>query len=172
MSAVEAMNGRVLDIVPTIRFDRNNAHTTITVYQKQTLIAETFQAEEQILHTLSTAVYCLDSQLLRAVQVDFQEWLFNKEAVIAAGQANAAFWVVGEALQAAGKIYGLNLRMPWGAHMTIARFLTSSSLVSDLLALTSQMPRLGLCQPHAVVVGHFVCGPSAFHLYPFAKREV
>jgi hypothetical protein len=110
--------------------------------------------------------------MLQEVRIEFQEWLFNAEAIIAAGQANKPFWEIGEQLQALGKTDGLQLRMPWGAHMTIARFLAVSNRVDDLKNLVSQTAVLGICQPQAIVIGHFTCGPKHFHLYSYTRREV
>ncbi|MCP4423836.1 MAG: hypothetical protein GY803_05025 [Chloroflexi bacterium] len=170
MDKVSLFNGRINNIAPTIRFDKNNAHTTITVYQKQS--AADFQPNEQILESLTVAGHSLDEQLLQTVRIDFKEWLFNQEAVIAAGQPNAAFWQAGEALQAAGKANDLNLRMPWGAHITTARYLTDSTNISELTTLTRQTPRLGESQPHAIVVGHFICGPRELRLAAHAIRRI
>lgn len=170
MQVVENMNGRVHGTVPTISFDRHNAHTTITVYQKQSQAG--FTPHKPTLQALAAACNSLDWQLLRTVRIDFQEWLFNREAVIAAGRPNAAFWRVGEALQAAGRAYGLDLRMPWGAHMTVARFLRSSDNVAGLLRLMRGTAVLGPTRPGAIVVGHYTCGPAAFHLVPFEVRTL
>lgn len=170
MTAVAHFNGRIHEIVPAMRFGKDNAHTTITVYQRRPL--SRLELNKQILLSLTAACNNLDRRLLRAVRIDFKEWLFNQEAVIAAGQPNDAFWQVGEELQKLGKAYGLKLRMPWGAHMTVARFLSTSDRVNDLIELTRQTPSLGQCQPRAIGVGHYECGPSTFHLSYFALKEI
>ncbi len=170
MEKVAEVNGRINQIVPTIRFGKGSAHTTITVYQKQPLAS--FKINRQTLTSLTEACNNLDTQLLQAVQIDFKEWLFNQEAFIAAGQPNDPFWQVGEALQAAGKARGLTLRMPWGAHMTVGRFLTPSGNVNDLNKLAQQTPTLRLCNPCAIVISHYKAGPSAFELHPYALHEI
>jgi hypothetical protein len=157
-------------IVPTIHFDGRNIHTTITVHQKQ--LAAQFQPNEKTLQLLTIACENLESQVLRAVRIRFEEWLFNKDAAIAAGRPNAAFWQVGEALQAAGNARGLDLRMPWGGHITVARFLADSVKVTDLRELARGTTGLGESQPRAILVGHYLCGPSTFHLIPYAVREI
>ena len=168
--AVESLNIRIHEIIPSIPFNHATVHTTITVYQKQAKSA--FQVNEQTLQALASAVSQLDTQVLQEVQIEFQEWLFNAEASIAAGQANKPFWEVGEQLQALCKTDGLQLRMPWGAHMTIARFLADSDRVDNLKNLVAQTAALGICQPQVIVVGYFTCGPTHFHLYPYTRREV
>ena len=170
MAKAANFNRQINEIVPVFRFDETNLHTTITVYQSQP--QDTFNPNEDILHTLADICENLDSTLLQAVQVDFTEWLFNEKAVIAAGQANDAFWQVGEELQAAGAKDGHRWRMPWGAHLTVARFLKSSNKMNDLRTLVKQSKAPGLCQPKAIMIGHFKCGPSRLQFTPFAMRKI
>lgn len=167
---VEALNGRINKIVAAIQFDKSNAHTTITVHQKQTQTA--FEPNEKTLRALAAIVKGLDKTLLQAVQIDFRQWLFNKGAVIAAGQPNSAFWQVGEAVQAAGQAAGFNLRMPWGAHMTCARFIDGSNRTNDLKILLQKTPPLALCKPQAIIVAHYRCGPDKFDLNVYMRQEV
>lgn len=164
MTKAADFNRQINEIIPGFRFDETNLHTTITVYQSQP--QDTFKPDNSILETLATICTNLDSDLLDAVQIDFKEWLFNEGAVIAAGQGNEAFWQVGADFQEAGARQGHNWRMPWGAHMTVARFLNSSDKTEDLLTLTKQTPTIGLCQPNSILIGHFRCGPYNFTLHP------
>ena len=170
MEKVSDFNRQINDIVPSFQFDKTNLHTTITVYQNQPQV--NFKPDINILETLATICKNLDSDLLHAVQIDFQEWLFNEGAVIAAGQGNEAFWQLGADFQAAGVKHGFHWRMPWGAHMTVARFLADSDKTGDLRTLIKQTPAIGLCQPEAVAVGYFNCGPSNLRFTPFYKRGI
>jgi hypothetical protein len=124
------------------------------------------------LDTLTNLCESLVSGLLRTVQIDFREWLFSEGAVIAAGQGNEAFWQVGAEFQEAGAKQGHDWRMPWGAHMTVARFLSSSDKTDSLLTLTKKTPAIGLCQPSGILVGHFRCGPSTLHFTPVSIRDI
>jgi hypothetical protein len=170
MERLAQLNAQINQIVPVMRFDSSNAHTTITVYQLQP--ADAFQVDEQILQSLTEACFDIDHCLLQSVCIQFDQWLFKEDAVIAAGQPNDAFWQVGEALQCAGKKHGLELRMPWGAHITAARYLTISNKVTELNALMRQTPGLGESWPQAIVVGHFTCGQAGLRLYPRAIRRI
>jgi hypothetical protein len=170
MAKAADFNRQINDIIPGFRFDETNLHTTITVYKSQP--QDHFKPDNNILKTFATICKNLDSDLLRAVQIDFKEWLFNEGAVIAAGQGNEAFWQIGAEFQAAGARLGHHWRMPWGAHMTVSRFLSDSNKTGDLLTLIKQVPAIGLCQPKAVIVGHFKCGPSNLYLTPIYRREI
>lgn len=164
------LNNQINKIVPVMRFDRHNAHTTITVFQLQP--ADGFQVDEQLLQSLTKACFEIESQLLQSVCIQFDRWLFKEDAVIAAGQPNDAFWQVGEALQNAGKQYRLELRLPWGAHITTARFLAKSTKVAALNDLLHQTQGLGQSRPQAVVVGHFTCDQAGLRLHPHGIRRV
>lgn len=167
---LERLSSNVAELVPSLRFSRFDVHTTITVYQKQP--ADTFKVDSKILNSLRSAFHKIDISHLRSVRIDYQECLFNSEAVIAAGQPNDAFWQVGENLQNAGKQYGLDLRMPWGGHITVGRYLKESDKILELSELiTNHMPIIGISTPLSVVVGHFECNKSGFRLYTDAEYE-
>lgn len=170
LAQLAQVNGQINEIVPVMRFDGHNAHTTITVYQLQPLNG--FQLNEEILQSLTKACFEIDDSLLQAVRIQFDQWLFKEDAVIAAGQPNGAFWQVGEALQGAGKKQGLALRMPWGAHITTARYLADFDKVAKLNTLLRQTPVLGESRPQAVVVGHFTCSRAGLSLNRHAIRRI
>ena len=170
MARAAAFNRQINDIVPVFRFDESNLHTTITVYKSQP--QDTFKPDPSILESFTHICKSLDSELLQAVQIDFKEWLFNEGAIIAAGQGNGAFWQVGAEFGAAGAKVGHHWRMPWGAHMTVARFLESSNKTNRLLKLAKKTPGIGLCQPVAIIVGYFMCGPTNLRFTPVLRREI
>ena len=161
---LERFSANVAELVPSLRFSRFDVHTTITVYQKQPL--DTFKVDSKILNSLRSAFHKVDTSYLRSVRIDYQECLFNSEAVIIAGNPNDAFWQVGESLQKAGKQYGLDLRMPWGAHITVGRYMEGSGKIPELSELVAnRMPKLGVSIPVSVVVGHYECSKSGFRLF-------
>ncbi len=170
MAQLAQVNGQINAIVPVMRFDGSNAHTTITVYQLQP--ADGFQLNEQTLQSLTTACFEIDDSLLQTVRIRFDQWLFKEDAVIAAGQPNDAFWQVGEALRNAGKKHNLDLRMPWGAHITAARYLADSDKVAELTTLLRQTSGLGESRPQAVVVGHFTCSQAGLSLNRHTIRRI
>jgi hypothetical protein len=170
MDRLAQLNAQINEIIPVMRFDGSNAHTTITVYQLQP--ANGFQLNEQTLQSLTAAFFEIDDSLLQAVRIQFSQWLFKEDAVIATGQANDAFWQVGKALQTVGKKHGLELRMPWGAHITAARYLADSDKVAELAALIDQTQGLGESLPQAVVIGHFTCDQAGLRLNPHAIRKI
>ncbi len=167
---VAQLNRKINKFVSVMQYDNCNAHTTSTVYQLQPSSA--FQVNNQTLHDLTKTLLELDAALLQSVLIQFNQWLFKEDAIIAAGQPNDAFWLVGEAIQSIGKRFGLDLRMPWGAHMTIARYLENSSNVAGLKDLINKTPVLGQCQPESIFVGHFSCGTSVFSLHKHTIRRI
>lgn len=156
------VNLRINKLVACLRIDQSNAHTTLSTYHSQAL--ETFSLQSELLEGLAAACKKLDPALLSAVRIDFQEWLFNEDTLIAAGQPNQAFWEAGEALISAGQALGLQFRMPWGAHITAARFFEPAEKAQELAKVLLQMPCLGVSQPEAVFAGHFICSQRGLRL--------
>jgi hypothetical protein len=150
--------------IPTVPYDASNGHTTITVHEKRPLAG--FQPDPATLAALCRAVRQIDRQLCRQVRIDFQDWYLGPESVIVAGLPNDAFWEVGRQLRAAGLEYGLNLRMPWGAHMTAARFTKDcdADTVAILRRELRNAPVLGISAPIAIEVGCYTSGIEGFAL--------
>jgi len=167
----EQFSASVAKLVPSLQFSRSDVHTTITVYEKQPLA--TFNVNSEILNQLEAACHRIDPSSLQAVHIEYSEWLFNSEAVIAAGHPNDAFWTVGENLREVGKQYGLDWRMPWGGHVTVGRYLADSNKVNELRALvTKHAPKLGHSKPVAVIVGSYECSESGFRLFTKSLRYI
>lgn len=167
---LERFSANVAKLVPSMRFNRFDVHTTITVYRKQPL--DTFNVDSNILDSLRSAFHQIDTSHFRSVRIDYQECLFNSEAVIVAGKPNDAFWQVGESLRDVGKQYGLDLRMPWGGHITVGRYLNNSDKISELSELVAnRMPKLGISTPVSVVVGYYECSKSGFRLFADTEYE-
>jgi hypothetical protein len=152
MDRVTTFSSKISACIPSLRYTHSNLHTTITVYQHQPL--QHFQPDRNILDTLHSTCQRIDQDALYAVSITFQEWLFNREAVIVAGQPNDAFWAVAESVQEQGKYANMDLRMPWGAHVTVARYMKDSEAVKELTSVVDMAPALGESRPTSIWVGY------------------
>jgi hypothetical protein len=169
MDALTTFLPQISACIPSKLCSHNSIHTTITVYQQQSF--QRFRPDEKILKVLDTACQEIEPHVLRAVSITFHEWLFNREAVIVAGQPNDAFWEVGERVQRNGKRHGLDLRMPWGAHITVARYLRDSEKVNELASLVKKAPILEESKPATVWVGHYLPTKTGIELVPYSTLE-
>ena len=152
-------------IVPALPFDAENGHTTITVYEKQALAS--FEPNPSTLEALCRTVAQIDRQMWQQVKVDFQHWYFNAETIIVAGLPNDWFWEVVQQVQATGLQQGLDLRLPWGAHMTAGRFTQrcGANTVESLRQRLLSAPILGISVPTALHVGYYTSSEAGFNLH-------
>jgi len=161
----------IQQIVPAMPYTPDNGHTTLTVYQRSA--AATFVADRAVLEHLCAVVTSLAPALWAAIQITFHEWLLDTDTVLVAGQPNAAFWASSEQIRVAGVQRNLDLRMPWGAHMTAARMLAAGdrATVARIRTLLKAAPSLGISTPVAIEVGSYSCGPHAFTLHPYRRFD-
>jgi hypothetical protein len=147
-----------------VRYTEENAHTTLTAIESPLF---GFEPTQGLLDRLSRAAEAVAAGILREVVIDFREWLATEDSVIVAGYPTSAFWEVGEHLQSAGLREGLELRMPWAAHMTAVRFTSSQEgeAVGHLLGLVRQGPVFGVSRPVAIDVGWFRLSGEGYELH-------
>lgn len=159
----------IQQIVPSMPYAHENGHTTLTVYQRGS--ADAFVPDVAVLEHLCAVAASLSRSLWAAVQMTFQDWLLDTDTVLVAGQPNQAFWEVGKHIQMAGARRNLDLRMPWGAHMTAARFLTGADQHTQLRlrAFLAEAPALGTSTPPAIEVGYYRCGSATFTLHSYQR---
>lgn len=159
----------IQQIVPAMPYSHDNGHTTLTVYQRGS--ADVFVPDAVILEHLCAVIASLSLSMWAAIRITFQDWLLDTDTVLVAGQANRVFWEVGQHIQTAGARRNLDLRMPWGAHMTAARFLAGADQHTQmrLRLFLAEAPTLGISAPNAIEVGHYRCGPTTFTLHPYRR---
>jgi hypothetical protein len=157
---------RLSQVVPCIRYDAANAHTTLTAIEVPLL---GFQPNRDVLDRLSRAVADITAEVRRGVAIDFRTWLATEDSVIVAGYPTSShFWEAAIQLQRAGEREELPpLRMPWAGHMTAARFTASreGDAVKQLRELVKDGPALGECRPVAIDVGWFHLSGDGFEIH-------
>jgi hypothetical protein len=74
------------------------------------------------------------------------------------------FWEVAGQLQCLGARVGLDLRLPWAAHMTAARFTVAQvgEDVTRIRRLVAEGPELGESRPVGITIGWYECSGSGF----------
>ncbi len=165
--ALGEFSHQVSRITPAIVYNESNGHTTLSDYQLQ----EGFTPDNQTLDKLSRIVHA-NLRSMEKVKIDYNVWLVNQSSVIAAGLPNEAF------LDAAKKIVGhaskndVELRLPWGAHITTSRFSEAQKDVADLLAYVRTGKPLGTSSPEYIDVGHFTFSPQGFELHTHERFEL
>lgn len=151
-SRLENFSERVNEVIPIIKYGRENAHTTISDY----MVGDDFSPDETVLNGLSRAVH-LQLDTTRGVEIDYRNWMLNQNTGIVAGYPNANFTNGAERIVEYAKLRGLELHMPWGAHITACRFLEEGNQeqVDEVLRLFKEEKPLGASYPTSIDVGHF-----------------
>jgi hypothetical protein len=157
---------RISDHVPCIRYDEQNAHTTLATY-RETSLAD-FQPDQQVLDGLNRAVARIASDVWLRVLIEFPSWVLTEDAAIVFGYpVSYDFWQIAFQLVCAGKWEGLDLNMPWGAHMTAARFtkVRDGAVVRNLRRMLHQGPALHNARPSFIDVGWYQCSSAGFMIH-------
>ncbi|MBT3304121.1 hypothetical protein HN592_04850 [Candidatus Woesearchaeota archaeon] len=157
-------SNKVSKLVRSIKYDKSNAHTTIIIFQAK----DDFVCDTKMLERLSEVVEgCLP--LLERVVVDYDCWLLNQDAGVAAGKPNSAFYGVVEQIVNQASKKGMEFRLPWGAHITVARFLESKSKdeIKELIQLFKTELPIGKSKPVSIDVGYLNFSSDDFKYFVF-----
>lgn len=151
---IETAASGILEIIPSaVPYNASNIHITITdIGQK-----ENFTPDMEMLDRLTNIVLA-SMKNIRKPEINYQGWLINKDAVIIKGIPNMEFLEAAYIIQENGRKEGLELRLPWGAHITTARFdeaITPGYQVDILVKYVDNISKIGKIAPFCIDVG---CG--------------
>ena len=153
---------------PLMVFHPGNIHTTISDYQ----LGVRFSPDLGVLNRLVSAVR--ETGRLAAPTIEYNEWLFNQSTLIAAGTPNEAFLEISQRIVDSAKKESLELRLPWGAHITIARF-TRPQTYDELAGFRSFLENaalLGTSRPACIDVGHMTFKEDTFEFTSYERFEL
>lgn len=169
IDGIREFSEKISKIVPSIKYHEDNIHTTLSTFQ----VLDNFAFDETILDSVTNIVQA-NLPLIKNVKIDYNEWLMNESTGIVGGKPNLAFFenikkVVEYALKR-----GIQLKFPWGAHITISRFLEkiSNEQTLELLNLFKNSKPLGISTPEYVDVGYSVLTPKEFKLNVYERFKV
>lgn len=124
--ASEAICGP-LEYIP---YDETNLHTTLLTGPKLSARSASNASEYSQFDKARTLFEQQLPQLtkqLTDIQLELTDLLVNSNSLIAATSASDAFWHMAHQLQGIFSEAGLEWKMPWGSHLTLARFLQSDT---------------------------------------------
>jgi hypothetical protein len=113
---VEELSKNISTIVPAIIYSAPNVHTTISDYDGPKV---NFEPNEDILKKLSMSVNSA-SKLIQP-KIVYDGLLTNQDTVIIRGNPDSNFLETASSVINNAKTRGIELRMPWGSHITTAR---------------------------------------------------
>lgn len=161
---VQKLSEKVNKITPVILYNKPHIHTTITDYK---LTEQDFNPDKDVLANMARAVHDIKKEIV-APEIFYNGWLTNSNTVIAAGIPDNNFIDISEKYVNAAIKQGLEsdpknggVRMPWGAHITTARYMNKLDPVKDkekikeLLETVKYAPILGFSKTEFIDVGYF-----------------
>ncbi len=158
-SRVDDLSRRVSAIIPSIEYNYDNIHTTLTNYHQ----GVGFSPNGNILDALSEASRTVRNRV-RPPVVDFRRWLYNQDSLIAAGYPNDLFLEASKVLDDGVRKTGLRFKSAWGAHITANRFLedVEPEKLEEFFRLVDSTSVPGTSQPFAIDVGYVSTSPEGF----------
>lgn len=151
--------------IPSIEYGAHNLHTTLLTGAKidpdasAEVTAEQF---ENLKHWFEQQGRAIADMYLPDVRIQFTEYLYNSNSLIAASEANDAFWQMAETLMTAANLMGQPMNMPWGSHATLSRFLTNGKELHKLNTLLKCAPALMEATPTRLELVRFECDQRGF----------
>jgi len=151
--------------LPSLEYGGHNLHTTLLTGPKIDTDAPDSDNQEQwhnLRHWFDQQGRAIADMYLDDVRIHFSDYLYNNNSLIAASEANDAFWQMAETLMTAANLMGQPLKMPWGSHATLARFLADGKALKKLETLIKCAPALQEATPIDVQLVRFECDRRGF----------
>jgi len=159
VAGIEKFNEKVSGITSSIRYEGSNIHTTLATYQ----VAEGFCPIEETLNKL-VKIVSDNISLMKKIEIEYSQWLIDQYSGIAAGIPDLAFFENAQRIIDYAQGYGIQLKFPWGAHITVSRFLEKlpHKETLELVEIFRNSEPLGKSTPKYIDVGYFSHTPESF----------
>lgn len=169
VDGVEEFSEKVSKIAPSIKYHKDNLHTTFATYK----VSNNFQIDKYVLEKLSNIINS-NISLIKEVEIDYSEWLIDQTTGIVGGMPNKEFFENGEIIVEAARKEDIELKLPWGAHITTNRFLETipKEQLVELISLFKNSKPLGISKPKYIDVGYFNTTPKEFRFNVHKRFEL
>ncbi|OHA66538.1 MAG: hypothetical protein A3E07_00355 [Candidatus Wildermuthbacteria bacterium RIFCSPHIGHO2_12_FULL_45_9] len=106
--------------------------------------------------------------------VHYPEWLFNSAAVVAAGIPTQSVFDLTQKIIRCAKERGIELRSPWGSHITVSRFTgpMPPSQIAMLVNTIETLPPLGQSKLQSIQIGYFLITRQTFEHTVYAEFQL
>lgn len=178
---VQKLSEKVNKITPVVVYNKPHIHTTITDYK---LTEEDFNPDKKVLENMAKAVHDIKKDIT-APEIFYFGWFTNPNTVIAAGTPDDNFLDVSQKYLAAAEKNGLTtnpkeggIRMPWGVHITTARYMNKldpaadKEKITELLQTVKYNPMLGLSKTEFIDVGYFTLKDGAWDISVYERFKI
>jgi len=159
VTGIEKLNEKISGITSAIKYEDSNIHTTLATYQ----VEEGFCPIKDTLDNLAKIVGD-NISFMKKMEIEYNELLIDQYSGIAAGIPDLAFFENAQRIIDCAQGYGIQLKFPWGAHITVSRFLEKlpHKETLELLEIFRNSEPLGKSTPKYLDVGYFTHTPGSF----------
>lgn len=159
INKINNVTSKIYKEVKCIKYDENNIHTTLAVYNQSI----DFKADTKILD-LIVNIAERNILLIKEAKIRYNECLMNENTVIVAGIPNENYIKYVDSLEKIGSENNINIKRSWGAHITIGRFLETIDIdkVLKLLDIVKDNYEIGISIPCSIDVGYFDLSKDTF----------
>jgi len=169
VAGIERFNKQINRITSQIKYEDNNIHTTLATYQ----VEEGFCPINDTLDILIKIVGD-NISLMKKIEIEYSQWLIDQYSGIAAGIPDLAFFENAQRIIDYAQGYGIQLKFPWGAHITVSRFLEKlpHKKILELLDIFKNSEPLGISTPKYLDVGYFKLTPERFEINVMERFKI
>lgn len=161
ISEIDKITSKVNEKVTCIKYDKSNIHTTLATYNECIgFIHDKKQLE------LIASIAEKNITLIKGLKINYYECLINQDTAIVAGIPNEKFIEYIDRISKDASKYNIEFKMPWGAHITISRFLrkTSYDKTLELLDIVKENKEIGISVPISVDIGYYKLSKESFKI--------
>ena len=167
---VDEFSQRVARVVPSIVYNKDSIHTTISDYG----VSPIYDPHKSILEGLVDSVYSA-VKCFNAPSIVYNEWLYNTNSVIIAGNPSSSFFELSKKIKKTAERHNIELRFPSMAHITVSRFIERKNIneLSDFLSLMEETEEIGVSNPNFIDVAYFSLNEkNGFEIDTYCKIEL
>lgn len=163
---IDKITSKVNEKVMCIKYDKSNIHTTLATYNE----CIGFIHDEKLLN-LMARIAEKNIALIKGLKINYYECLMNQDTVIVAGIPNEKFIEYIDIINKEAIKYNIEFKIPWGAHITISRFLrkTSYEKALELLDVVKENNGIGTSIPISVDIGYFKLSKESFKINVYKR---
>jgi len=167
--SIEKLNTKINEIIPIMKYDRTNIHTTIATY----LAKDNFIPDERI---LAKIIHMFDGNAIvfEKIKICYSNYLIDKSAMILAGNPNVGFFNNCDNIIKLLHKENLLFEFPWGAHITVCRFLQNGSKkqIEELYNLINESKALYESTPMYTDIGYCENNGREFKLNVYKRIKI
>ncbi|WP_238884085.1 hypothetical protein [Clostridium sp. YIM B02551] len=158
---IKNITSKIYKEVKCIKYDESNIHTTLATYNE----CVGFKLIKDELELISN-IAINNRLIIKDTKIYYSECLINQDSIIVSGTPNENFIEYLDSIEREASRYNIKLKMPWGAHITIIRFLeqVEHDKILNILDIVKDYKEIGLSIPISIDIGYFSLTKDTFDI--------